>query len=546
MLNNSNKKQYVGMGNNHAPNIKPNVCDRNGVFTPDGLRDFGKKVTFTERLPFFSELSQKGSLCILLLILAFILNAFFTSSSPIQSFYFSPDANAFYMFGKCFASGMVPYVDFIDTKGPFLFVLNMVGYLLSPDQFIGIYTLFSLFTFALLLLLYGISREFGLSRAQSLAAIAIAALFIYYHKEHGYGGRSENFIYVFTTLSLYSLVRCLTHPVTPRNILYHGFAVGLSTAAVFMLKWNYAPIPASIAMAIIFSLYGKGQKIIFRFLSAAIIGVLIFLTPFVIYFAATHTFTNFFDIYFRLTVYTITHSGGNVDSFALLKKIVRMHNMFRLLIVAVPVYLLVKEINHQRLTISAVLLAIFTFYVCSLAGAAGNYYKVIYSVLMIFPSIFIIRKINTSATLSGAVFIIALAAGLYFNGINVKSYCWEGNSPEVAADNKTISEIRNIMSSVSAPKILYYYSLPRGIELSCGGVPSGPVWFCLNGMDEHYTRIHEEILTSRAADFVILYHTPGHTQADKLHALHYKHCMDFRDQEFRDFSFELWQKEETP
>ena len=49
------------------------------------------------------------------------------------------DSAWFFMCGKAWMNGMVPYVDFADSKGPLLWLIYGVGYLLSHYDYHGVF-----------------------------------------------------------------------------------------------------------------------------------------------------------------------------------------------------------------------------------------------------------------------------------------------------------------------------------------------------------------------------------------------------------------------
>ena len=53
----------------------------------------------------------------------------------------------FYSCGKAWMNGLTPYVDFADSKGPLLWLIYGVGYLLSPRSYTGVYVV-SIFAYA--------------------------------------------------------------------------------------------------------------------------------------------------------------------------------------------------------------------------------------------------------------------------------------------------------------------------------------------------------------------------------------------------------------
>ena len=49
------------------------------------------------------------------------------------------DTAWFFMCGKAWMNGMIPYVDFADSKGPLLWLIYGLGYLFSPYNYIGVF-----------------------------------------------------------------------------------------------------------------------------------------------------------------------------------------------------------------------------------------------------------------------------------------------------------------------------------------------------------------------------------------------------------------------
>lgn len=64
------------------------------------------------------------------------------------------DSNVFFLCGKGLAEGLIPYVDFTDSKGPFLWLIYGIGYIISPTNYWGVYYLEVFFSFTTLCIAY--------------------------------------------------------------------------------------------------------------------------------------------------------------------------------------------------------------------------------------------------------------------------------------------------------------------------------------------------------------------------------------------------------
>ena len=77
-----------------------------------------------------------------------------TKSSPLYPINDWLDANAFFTVGKGMFNGMVPYRDLYDHKGPILYVLHGIAWMISNKDFFGVWILEIIACYFLLLYSY--------------------------------------------------------------------------------------------------------------------------------------------------------------------------------------------------------------------------------------------------------------------------------------------------------------------------------------------------------------------------------------------------------
>ncbi len=96
------------------------------------------------------------------------------------------------------AEGQVPYLDTFDHKGLLIYIINYIGYLISPNR--GLWFLELLFMFVSVLFSYKIARKF-VSKPLSLliTLIAFASLYVYF----GAGNYVEEYALPFQLVALY-------------------------------------------------------------------------------------------------------------------------------------------------------------------------------------------------------------------------------------------------------------------------------------------------------------------------------------------------------
>ena len=92
--------------------------------------------------------------CAISVLLSFVLLFLLSPDGYTHQLYGRLDSAMFFTQGHAWSKGMVPYVDFTDSKGPLLFAFYALGAWLSPTTYhgvfwlsLGVYTLIFLFTF---------------------------------------------------------------------------------------------------------------------------------------------------------------------------------------------------------------------------------------------------------------------------------------------------------------------------------------------------------------------------------------------------------------
>lgn len=78
---------------------------------------------------------------IILSLFVFVVLLFVSSDSYTHHKFYHWDSVVFFTSGKAWVNGMVPYVDYADSKGPLLWFINWFGYIISPHDYTGIFWL---------------------------------------------------------------------------------------------------------------------------------------------------------------------------------------------------------------------------------------------------------------------------------------------------------------------------------------------------------------------------------------------------------------------
>lgn len=105
---------------------------------------------------------------------ALFILAFSLWTSPLYDHWYGCDASFFTLVGRGMLSGMVPYRDFYDLKGPYFFFIQALGQFICRGH-IGIYILQVIALYASLVLMYKLSRLY-ISHGKALGVIVFFLL----------------------------------------------------------------------------------------------------------------------------------------------------------------------------------------------------------------------------------------------------------------------------------------------------------------------------------------------------------------------------------
>ncbi len=485
---------------------------------------------------------------VFLIVLAFIWNILMCTMSPFREVLFCPDSNCFYMDGKCMALGMTPYVDFVDTKGVILFFIYMIGYLISPDKTLGVYILASVATGVTFIFLFKIVKLFNLRTNQAFVAVAICALFLFYYVVYGYGARTEQFLLPFIVWIMYtSCLLAIRGVCFEKNLLHFACSIGISSAILFLTKYNFAIYPLATFLLSLMLFYKRKDRVKITWLLVKYTTLTFTLTclPFVAYLLCTGALTAFFDVYFKLGISTSRSLGANffISSIHVLKNWLDFKALHWALIGAFSLYVPFYS-NYSKDTTSKefLFLSAISLICCSCLGMF-NYYALAFTPLVIFAIIPVVSKLKLG--LFSSLFFVAIITliGLNYNyrlpkkGYNKK---FEMAYPNVCKD---YSLIEKIISSKKRAKLLYIDGLACGFSIRTGALPACPNFIYLNNAEQELMATAYDAVKNRVADFVVT--SSKCPNRELLQNSGYKMVIEFLEGEYCSSTNLLWSKDEV-
>lgn len=233
------------------------------------------------------------SLIILLISAIFVtLNSF--STSPLYPDYYGGDSSQFLTMGRGWASGKLPYRDMFDHKGPVIFLINMIGYIITGGNF-GVFILQVFFLFFSCCFLYKMAMLVEDAKIYCMFCV-ILALF-QFSKNYVDGDTVEEWCLPFIALSVYYIYKYLKFDIKNQPVHNPKFALlyGISFGVCFLSRaTNAVLIGCGVLIITIYLIINRNWKNLFENAVMFILGFCLLCLPFSAYFAYHNCLGDFF------------------------------------------------------------------------------------------------------------------------------------------------------------------------------------------------------------------------------------------------------------
>ena len=244
-----------------------------------------------------------------------VLTLLFASpDSYLYDLWLREDSAWFFVNGKAWMNGMEPYVDFADSKGPLLFLIYGIGYLLSPYNYLGIFWLSCIVYTICFFLTYKSARIF-IDHRHALLATFLMALAYFFPAIH-WEVRAEDFCLPFVLLSFYAFLALFYKQKelpADRQINRYAFFFGISLGATLMIKFSVTAIIGIFPlMGIIYVI--REKRLTPQTIGYGLAGLAVPTLPFLLYFLIKGTTSAFFTEYFSNTLSTVSKNQGGLQT----------------------------------------------------------------------------------------------------------------------------------------------------------------------------------------------------------------------------------------
>jgi hypothetical protein len=362
---------------------------------------------------------DEKNIFIALLVYAFLLLFFCSLMSPLYPINDWPDVNLYFNIGKAMFHGKTLYTEVFDHKGPLIFVIYGIGYLISGQWFLGMYFIEGL-AWALMLSTAYLTARLYLDKIYAFAVALVFSVFLLSHSSEG--GSAEEFITLFQLLSLYLFVRYFKEKNNvihkPSYMVIHGmmFAITLFIKLNLVVFWFFPLLAVFVNL-----LMHKEYKNLLRNTGAFILGVSVITLPVIFYFLINGALHYAWDTY---VVLNKTYAGLGTFDRIVENLVVRFYQRLKydnyefVIILAGAAYFPLKYIGN-KLGKAAILLSFASLYtVIFMASYYVYYYSLPYYIFSVLGCIALLALVGRFVKIQPHWYffllfaVIALACGI--------------------------------------------------------------------------------------------------------------------------------------
>ena len=239
-----------------------------------------------------------ASLCFLLL--------FSSSTRPGSPDPIAGDQAMFMTIGKYWAKGVLPYVGLWDSKGPIIFFINALGYLIFGSK-TGIFIIQLICLTVSLVLAFKILR---LKLSSKLSMIFTMLTLLFLSLVHAVDS-VEEYTLPLLMLSFYCILKWLILLEQTKKVKFfpkYGFVLGLTFSFCLLTRVTDAVgICAVVLVIAIYLVYNRLWLNLVQNAIAALAGIALLLFPFIIYFSL---YGALFDFFYGTILYNLSYAGN--------------------------------------------------------------------------------------------------------------------------------------------------------------------------------------------------------------------------------------------
>ena len=469
---------------------------------------------------------------IFLLTFATLLLFVISPDSYTHELFVRTDSACFFTAGKAWMNGMVPYVDFADSKGPLLWLIYGIGYLISHTDYTGVFWISCLWYGATYYITYLTAQLLLNDKRKAFVSTIFMSLAFFMYFIH-YEIRAEDFCLPFVILSIYADCRLLYGGnTTNKTTIKQFYTLGICFAALLMMKFSVA---AMQGIFILYALYFlvRERKSFITPLASFTAGVLTITLPFVVYFMIAGNFEAFIQEYFFNTMMTVKPKESFPTSYIqeFTKSTFKYHFIPLFILIMIIIGGTTYRKGLQKYKWFPLLTGLFIYALCVIQG--HSYYFCIPATCLLFFVLTVMRHVRLrfrGATMIFSVLII-FALTVLLSQTDRQQYhnfTWSSNQYR-----KDFHNAANLMSQVKNSTFIVMHSCGVGLETPAEALPACKYWIYQKGATPEMIRDQQEAIRHQKPDFIYAKSDQdlkvGNITVETLDSLGYHLCYQFKN-----------------
>lgn len=421
------------------------------------------------------------------------------------------------------------YKDIFEQKGPLLYFIHTLAYLISHTTFIGVYFFELITCFLFLFISYKTLRLFIDSNV--IYSIPIIAVIIYSSRALSLGGSAEEFCLPCVALCNYFGIKALKNN---ENINWKNWlVVGVTSGAVLWIKFSL--LGFYIGFGIVFAiLYIKKRQIkcLFQAFLSLVIGIVAVSLPILLYFIINNAVFDLFEVYFydNLFIYTVNSTGNILYNF--------FDNLYHgftsfaanyilgiIMIIAGIIYLLLVRKRHAIL-IYCVVTILCTFLLIYSGGRNFQYYSFLFSIyvpfgILLFHSLVRIFTNGIFKIHTKKRYIIIPLGIVIYSSCLIFMFESSANTYMLKYSKEDLPQFKfnEVISQTENPTLLNYGFLDGGFYTVSNIMPNCKYFCGLNIPYNEIKKTQDDFIENEMIDYVVTQGNP----LSKSQQVHYKY-----------------------
>lgn len=346
------------------------------------------------------------------------------------------DSYCYRYMGMLMSKGGIPYRDAFDNKGPLLYLLNCIGYLINKK--FGVFIIEYIFMMAYLCLQYAIARRFTdvkRSVIYTVAALGPIGAFLV-------GNMAEEYALVFISVGILVFI---DYFLFDKRDAFRIVVCGISCGAVLMLRPNMVAVWAVFCIYAVFESIRVKRSFPVKTMMLFAAGVLIAVIPFIIWLMANGALEEFWKDYYITNVNYSNVYNSAINIFLSFKSYA-LASLFEVYFLLILILIIKKE--NLGFNIAYAFYIFVNLMVISLPGKGFEHYGLVIIPTLVYPlsafSVFIKKKLKSRSCYYD---IAAMLTSVLLIGFMINNYLTtipaliSGNPPE-ARNERVVEAIK--------------------------------------------------------------------------------------------------------